>query len=1431
MIKRHKDLLRAVVGEMRRTLAGTVSATGEIRRGDLDRELERIGIAMNGNVTPLDALPNPTANERRAYSVAVAQLSPLSQKDRPAARTEIAERAAYSWINRLLALRAMEARGLIDETLRNNPEYDGLSEALFVLRQTDPARTAGADAGWWAVLEDACAAQAQSLPGLFSLDDPNTALRPSTPALLKCIALVGGSPAGFTIEESDAALADPDAIGWAYQFYQEQAKALTYAKLGAGGKVSTRAEIAAATQLFTEPYMVKWLLQNSLGRSYQELFPNSKLPETWEYYIKPDKLEPPAYLGLGSLTVMDPCVGSGHFLREAFDMLAAMYREQHPDLSATQIADNILSKHLHGIDIDPRAAQLAALTLYLRSWEGVRDERRSQRKPVPGTYRPPVMNIATTPTGLDAGSLERHLRRHPQDRVLKPLLEGIFSALEQADILGSLLRPGEHLDTAIAALQKPHTIQMDFDADDAALRGTIRELARHNPVDLKRMLLGRVANSFVAEGGNTNDVAVALFGHEAEQGVRLLQFLDRQYAVVVTNPPYMGNGNMDVQLKEYVNLHYPSGKRDLYAAFVLRSLELCKANGRLAMVTQQTWMFLRSFADLRAVPDSKLLSIKKKGVFQGLLREVSIDALAHLGEYAFEDATAAGAFVVMFTATKSAPHSEHSMVAYRLIGLKNTLDKALVLMGAANDVTALRTVTQPSMLLAVPDSPLTYWLSENMLRLLSSSERFSSYAFMSKGLGSCDDQRFVRHMWEVGNFARWLGLSKGGEYKKWSGLNYYSVEYEHNGVRITKDLDRKFPYLKGNFGLLIHDPEWYSSLGLVYSEVARGSLGVRIKSPGQVVGHRGPGIYPLVQESIYDLAATLNSRTVSFLYRTVSSTLLLDVNYLGGLPARLSQDEYLGMSASTCHQLALQEDQCNPIERDFVPSEARVPLSEQAATATIRLALEGILEHKVADAYDLTQEDKRDIMSETGTPVAWLPLVRGYHIFPNLLVRVSFTNLAHHVADCLEIHPYLTLNSTELARLKTYLQSMYEAGPGAKISEYEPDPASEFETQSENRSGALIPIPTETFLEELSHNLQIHPISVYWLLEELRAEGVRCKPEELRMLEDHLSVLVLRLLGHRWPKQIEAGEDVPHWADRDGIIPITTGTGELTLAERLRDRLRAEEGELGTQQTEALLNELAGTGLEEWLRKHFFARHVRQFKYRPIAWHLASAPQAAGKKGGGRRTPAFECMLYYHACGGDVLARIRTQYVQPLLQAEKRRAEDAHRVQDETTAAIATARMHELEEFAERLRQVEEQGFACPDLDKLMQDEPLDRWSGDGYIPPSSRDELLHNERAWRVDINDGVRVNIAPLQLAGVLVSDVLKAPDAKKAIADRARWRSDERRWVREGKLPRCGWMSEGVPESPRWTELAPQREAERLKLEQKRKAVMEKLGTANE
>jgi N-6 DNA Methylase len=1430
MDKRHKDIMRTLVTRLRHILVGR-GGDGGFVPGNLDRELERLGIAPDGTITAADSLSERLNGERRAHNIAVTQLERLPLTERRVLRKEIVERAAYTWINRLLALRAMEVRGLIRDTLRGGDEdYGGISEKLYFILTDQAQRATGDDGGWWAVIEDACNEQARSLPGLFALDDPTAALRPTPATLVQCIELTNGTQPlipGVTLAELDETFKDPDAIGWAYQFYQEEAKAAIDAKCKSGGKAGTRAEIAAKTQLFTEPYMVQWLLQNSLGRSYMEAYPQSRLSSSWPYYVTPElnttnvvESRPP--FRLEELTLLDPCMGSGHFLREAFDMFVAMYREQHPHMTAQQIADTLLSKHLYGIDLDPRAAQLAQLTLYLRAWELVREEQRRQRKSHTG-YVPPTLNLAMTPTGLDRGALARHLERNPHDEVLRPLLESIFQGLEQADTLGSLLRAREYLDSAIEKLQQPHTIQMDFDSEAAAFRSDVTELAKHDPARLKQILLDRVANSFHAEAMKKDDVSVELFAYEAERGVRLMQVLDRQYAVVVTNPPYLGSNYMSEELKKHVKKYFPSGKRDLYTAFILRCLEQCQHNGRVAMVTMHTWMFQLSAVEFRALPEEKLAIARKKGSFTGVLRETSIEAIAHLGPNAFEEITGEVVQSDMHVMKKLVPRPDHYITAFRLIRLRRPQEKSESLKLDTQSKKLVFRVAQNTLLRVSGSVISVYHLPQILLDLLREGETIGKIGYVSWGVSTCNNDKFLRLWWEVPiHTSRWLPHVKGGGYCKWEGLDFWAVDWRHSAIAIKTSILERFPYLGDNYEIKVRDYTLNTS-GWTFSAMASKGLAVRKLYPYQIANASSPTIF--LQEDQPYVGGFLNSIIYTFILRGLTTKVHVDEGYIALLP--LKKNNYPLTTDLVNLAISLKKFIIN---RDMLERQ-HVHLSDVTCFHTLEALLhliEGMINEQVIRIYNLSEQNIQQILDEIGTPAGWYPLIANYDTLPTLPDDLDLPALPQELFDYLAAHKRLNPSARELATIKANLKRLYEAGPKAKNVEQEEsiseDAATEeSEGEEEIASGAHIPIPTETFLEELSIKMQLHPISVYWLLEELRAEGVRCKPEEQRLLEDRLSVIVLRLLGHRWPKQIEAGEAVPEWAVDDGIIPLVAGTGAKTLEERVRARLSAEDGALETQKTEQLLEELTGQNLHQWLRGTFFTRHSAQFKHRPIAWHLASTQSNNGngkKKRGGR--PLFECTLYYHACAGDALARVRTQYVEPLLQSERGKINTGTLFAEDPASAIAQEHIRELEAFVDKLRAVEEHGFACPELQQILLNEPLDRWSGDGYRRPGEQGELLRGEEAWRVDINDGVRVNIAPLQQAGVLAKEVLNKKDANKAIVDRAHWRADERRWVRAGKLPRCGWMDEQVPESPAWQERAPIRAAEQEKLEQKRLAL---------
>jgi hypothetical protein len=264
--------------------------------------------------------------------------------------------------------------------------------------------------------------------------------------------------------------------------------------------------------------------------------------------------------------------------------------------------------------------------------------------------------------------------------------------------------------------------------------------------------------------------------------------------------------------------------------------------------------------------------------------------------------------------------------------------------------------------------------------------------------------------------------------------------------------------------------------------------------------------------------------------------------------------------------------------------------------------------------------------------------------------------------------------------------------------------------------------------------------------------------------------------------------------DADGIIPITYVPSQSSLARRVQARLSADPTFDRTTQ------ETLGKPLDEWLVADFFASHVSNFKKRPIAWQIESKPDSSNRRQGRhalRRVPAFSCLVYYHRLNADLLPKLRTHYIGSLrtsLQTELGRLEKMReRSTDQDAGRLELeGKLEELKAFDARLEHVIVEGFASPAIEEIAAKEPLDKWtSRDGRAgTPDVRVGFLAQERRYDPDLNDGVRVNIAPLQRAGLLAANVLAPKDVERAIGDRAEWRADERRWCREGKLPQPGW-----------------------------------------
>jgi len=1568
MESQYKAKLKSIILELRHILEGYYDNDGVWHPGDMEERLAALGVRRDRESLPLEQLSHLSEEDRRARLIVDAFIlsAPQSERSREESVGQFLQEASYTWANRLIALRCMEARGLIDEIIIQKESYGGRSLKHHRLTRQNPDVCAGEDDGLCAALFAEFVERAEELPLLFHPDEPVIALKPGVAALKKCIQLLSADDEIFTA---------PDALGWAYQYWNTEEKDRVFEKVRTvkGTKIE-KGDIIPVTQLYTEPYMVKFLVQNSLGALWMAMHPASRLCESWEYYVRDADRAPMERKFLKQLSFLDPSVGSGHFLLEAFDLLFAMYMEEEELKTPGEICEAILSQNLFGIDIDERAIQIAACALYMKAKE---------KDPA---FRPTRINLTATNIhiGADADHLAAFLEKHPEDKPFQASLQLIFESLRHADELGTLLQIEEPVEKEFRFLK---ALDDEEKAGPPKQKALFAEMEKPEQAPLpigvpsyeewKTGLLDRLSAHFQEEFAST-DFSSRFFGETAGKGLSLFDFLSRRYDIVATNPPYMGSKNMGPVVKRYVEMHFPSGKRDLYAAFILRCLQLVKAEtGRVAMVTQQSWMFLRSFAELRALDEEKL---KKAKGFKGMLRETSIETLAHLGPGAFGEISGEVVNVVLFTLAKTPPKTDHRLTAFRLIGPKSPEEKDVLLRDIiGNSLRINKSRPIQSNFLQIPDYCFVYWVGERFFELFGSDNKFENLIDICEPSTTGDNYRFFRYFWEINQTRnRWYPASKGGGFSKWAGFQHYLLEWEINGIRI-----------KSYRGSFVRNEQFMFKPGITFSQMASGSLSVRCLPKQGTFGKAGPGIFSKEKDLIICLAI-LNCRLTSFMLRCINTPLNFSIGSVLNVPIPKEVSNSVFQISQFCLFLKKILIGSNIIENTFMNRD----FPDREIVCSLLHTSEGLGEKLVFNDYKISPIDTGTVLTETGTPAGWFPLIAGYDSLPPL--PDGLPDIPAEVLYYLEKHKRQDPDAQELTALKNRLHALYETGPGAKEGT---DDAAESDAQDDDDEeendqiaiGARIAIPAETFLEELSQKLEVHPISVYWLLKEgIEKEGWRCLPEEQRLTKDRFTALILRLLGHRWPKQIEEEEVLPEWSDDDGIIPMMEGTEESTLYQHLRARIAADYGDDQVSAQENVFAEVMGKPLQEWVKKDFFRHHISQFKKRPIAWHLSSAKWASRP----RQDAAFECLVYYHKMDGDLLPKLKNQYVIPLikrLETELRGLENANGSltgEQEARRSLLMERIQELKSFDAVLTDVGASGFGpvppqsqlrqcaindamlclkarwlkrlcsviqegpltdwrrqadetglhaefsnwikdavthldyhctvvgpqpplentldsdptskelagmiCPESEAMLtgvmkcaclvwwkafdatilkpisekirdakkelqslkersQDPKIDpkeqleikrkmsalksdvkAWQqemavkfGKGHAvrevidawscpeahtwetwlaeqamydqlsalngkrpPPQTIAEFVRQEGLYQPDINDGVRVNIAPLQKAGLLNADVLAGKDVDKAIADRGAWRDDERRWCREGKLPKPGW-----------------------------------------
>lgn len=541
------------------------------------------------------------------------------------------------------------------------------------------------------------------LPGIFRTDDPSVQVRfaPNDRQALERI-LKGLPSQLFTAD---------DALGWVYQFWQTKAKQ----EVNRSGRKIGGAELPAVTQLFTEDYMVRFLLEDSLGAWWAARHPESPLVNEWEYLRYRDDGTPAAGTFAGwpgraaEITMMDPCCGSGHFLVVAFEMLRRMRMEEE-GLSATEAGDRVLRDNLFGLELDARCTQLAAFALAFAAWKT-------------GGYRElSLPNVACSGIAI-GGQVEDWTHLAGDDVNLRLTLERLYYLFKDAPDLGSLINPAD----------VPLRDRM-FAKDYAEVAPLVRQA--------------------LAKSGD--DPAAAVFGAAAEGAARAGDLLARQYTLVATNVPYLGRGKQSDTLKDFCSRVYPSSKSDLATAFLERSAAFCLPSGTCALVTPQTWFFQATF----------------KGLRRDFLTRWDWNALVTLGEEAWQAFGIRGPRAVLILITNARPRAD---AAFAHIDLSTTRmmapirapEKARLLarsaVGKGNRLGTITTVRQSDQLLN-PDSRIT-GTGRSELPLLA------AYAASAEGTSTGDAERFVFMFWELPGFSNvWVPFQRSpdGDHA-WSG--------------------------------------------------------------------------------------------------------------------------------------------------------------------------------------------------------------------------------------------------------------------------------------------------------------------------------------------------------------------------------------------------------------------------------------------------------------------------------------------------------------------------------------------------------------------------------------------------------------------------------------------------------------------------------------
>lgn len=767
---------------------------------------------------------------------------------------QVAEEAAYTWFNRFMAIRIMQKQGFISPVLAYESEDVRVPVIVSEARQGRMPQMAEDVRGkLMELLDDDSKTNEQFALLIVAYCHEN-------PIINKCFGNIADytelllpqnilAEGGFVSMLNDTAFITDDdfrsaeLIGWLYQFYISDRKAEAMAKKG---KYDTD-EIAPATQIFTPNWIVKYMVENTVGRIYIDNNPYCEVKDSLKYLVDtPSGGETLQVDDLAELTVADLACGSGHILNECFDLLYALYVEE--GYSRTQAISNILRRNILGIDLDTRAKQLATFALLMKACQ--KDTAFLDGKVMPRVYDMPHPIAEAIAADGDTRSAEEYLRETlphyllgGNSDMMNQLTDAIL-LMNHADTLGSIMK---------------------FDIAESTRNAILVRTGEYE----EQLANGEIVPSTIQ----------LLMPY-----MRIILALTEKYAALVMNPPYMGSKHFDNTLSKYVNDNYAEGKADLFSVFMLMGMERLAPNGKMAQINMQSWMFLSSFEKLRTL----------------FLKNYNIDSMLHLGPRTFDELSGEVVQNTAFVLCKHEPVPQGGMY-YRLVDGKNCADKEQLFLSHIHGNEDGNRIYYPNVeqdnFEKIPGCPIGYWATEKIISLFENPQ-IDTICFPLQGLSTTDNSRYIKVWSEVDfdqiQFAtktpkesilsnkKWYPINKGGGTKKWYGNQIEVINWFHNGEIV-----------KSNPNAVIRGEEGYFKPSVTWNKICSSYVTFRFYPRGFIVDSAS-NVIPC--EDTKSMIGYLCSKVTNLIGAIINPTLNLSNGVLGKFP-------YLGINNVLIHKI------------------------------------------------------------------------------------------------------------------------------------------------------------------------------------------------------------------------------------------------------------------------------------------------------------------------------------------------------------------------------------------------------------------------------------------------------------------------------------------------------------------------------------------------